>query len=450
MSVPRACVLGVAVWLAGCSTHHGGNDQPDAEGPPDVAVDMPPDAAAAPFASEMGFIELDPVPGHMFYILRSADSDPGNKPLFVLFNGGPGFPTSLGLVLDATGPMFVQDDGTLATNPDTLTQYGSLLYLDQRETGFSYDDQPATTLDFDMLADADDFVRAIMRVMDGHPELTSAPVIIFGESYGGTRATLVLDDILQYTQHGEIQAEVQAHLDKVFTQTAGTNHAPTEIAKQFGTQVLIEPVTMAGLQFNDSIYPPDMGCPYDTRLTADQCALEPPPTAVIDPTLEVGLFGGKLDDVAKFSGPNRHGFRMAETDPVMDAINMGLAMRLGGLDSGDLYTAYGPNDPSWSDDTTINPAAFVRNLGLVKTFITHATYDADVDSTAIQRALVDYGTPATIDMTMPAGAARPGVIDVTLPTGTIQIRFPTYAAGHMVTRSTPTQLRQDVADWLGL
>src|SRR5262245_25095211 len=111
------------------------------------AADVPPIDAAPqpPFATELGFLDVEPsrtnpTPGHMFYVLRSADSDPQRRPLFVVWNGGPGFPTSLGLLVDSTGPYSYDSLGNVVGNASSLTALGSVLYIDQRLAGFSYED----------------------------------------------------------------------------------------------------------------------------------------------------------------------------------------------------------------------------------------------------------------------------------------------------------------------
>jgi hypothetical protein len=393
--------------------------------------------------SEMGFVEVDAQAeaglevGHMFYVLFPADTEPETKPLFVVFNGGPGFPTSLGLLADGTGPARVADDGSVVASTASFTTLGNVLYLDQRQTGFSYDDPPSQQGTFTVQSDTLDFTRAIVRVLDRHAALQGAHVILVAESYGGMRAQLVLDTLLGYADKPVVRDELQRHFDAVFPATAGGIHARDEIARQFFAQVLIEPTVMGTLQENASHVPADQGCTADTRLTTDRCPYLPPPEAIVDPDRSAVLFGGRLEDLPDVAG--RHGARNGShgDDATIAAIESGLVARLGALDPGDAYVALGPY---FGDDDSGAPA-FVANLALVRTFITHATYDGLVDSAAIAPALAAYGDPVS---------ERPGWIDVTLASGPIEIRFPTYAAGHVVTLSAGDQLRSDIAAWLEL
>lgn len=425
------------------------------------ALLLPACGSEAPaFPSEMGFISVDPEPlapatGHMFYVLLSADSDPGKKPVFVFFNGGPGVPTSTNLLVDATGPeQFIVDaagQGAIVENAASFTKLGSLLYIDERQTGFSYDDAPGYPCTFDMHQDAIDFTRTILRVLDTHPQLTASRVVLVGESYGGVRAQLILQDLLHYTQVPEITTEVQQHLDTVFA--AKAVHPPDEVAHQFFAQVLIQPVVVGAFQ-KVRPRPPSDVCTTDTRLSFSDCSnfytrlLE----ALADPVQSAKLLGGRLEDVAEFSGPARHGARCTGMLGAEDtAFNAALLQRFGPLDPGDGYYGLNGNSGSWETDTTVVPAAFVDNLSYVRTLITNATYDGIVDTTQIPPALVAYGVPATLDQVPRSGIARPGWIDVTLPgAGSATVRLPTYPAGHMVTATDASDLRTDTKAWLGL
>src|SRR5260221_8760337 len=66
-------------------------------------------SASPPLVAEAGFIDLPPQPtqatysARMFYVFQPADTDAAHKPLAVFFNGGPAFPTSMGLLAYGTG-----------------------------------------------------------------------------------------------------------------------------------------------------------------------------------------------------------------------------------------------------------------------------------------------------------------------------------------------------------
>lgn len=385
-----------------------------------------------PFASARGFIDVDG--HHLFYVLLSADDDPSAKPLFVYFNGGPGFPTSQGLLVEGTAPMRLDDLDRVVENPASFTALGSALYLDQRLTGFSYDDAPAVDTSFDMTGDAVDHVLAILGVLEQHPEVRDRPIVIVGESYGGARAQLVLDMLLHYQQVPTIRDAMQRHVDAVMPGA----RLPAEISEQFFAQVLIQPVVLGARQVELST-PPDGSCGYDVRSTG-RCGAADALPALVDPVAGTALLGGPLEAVPELAGPERHGARIGECAKEEPQ----LVARLGALDPQDCYLAYGAISSAWSTDTTLVPSAFERNLAHVDTLITNAVFDGIVDTPAIARAL-----GATVSTWTPAGAARPGEILATLPTsGPVRIRFPTYDAGHMVTRTSAAELRADIEAWL--
>jgi hypothetical protein len=238
----------------------------------------------APLVNKTGFIEIEPVDfyfhlgsyftrfaltsstARIWYNFQAADYNGQNKPLFVFFNGGPGSGTSPGLMsmytsrwtLDNTkesgGDQFIP-------NPVSWTTMGNLLYIDARNTGFSYDltDDPGNmderrilfnAQNYNAFIDAADFLRTLLRFLDQHPQMRGNPVIIVGESYGGIRATVMLYLLLNYrgfangTEYYQDEAlvrEIQEHYNEVFPAHRDTQVPAEIIARQFGHQILIQP-----------------------------------------------------------------------------------------------------------------------------------------------------------------------------------------------------------------
>ena len=125
---------------------------------------------------------------------------------------------SVMLMTNNTAPRTVAEtSGSLATvvdNPDSWTALGNLLYIDARQTGFSYSqlEDPSSNLaraeafslrNFNPMLDGADVVRVILRFLAAHPQLRHNPVVLVGESYGGTRATVVLNLLLLPRWYGE-------------------------------------------------------------------------------------------------------------------------------------------------------------------------------------------------------------------------------------------------------
>jgi hypothetical protein len=252
-----------------------------------------PGAKAAPQAlqNEAGFMSIEPVTfyfhygsysnrlvltssrARIWYSFQAADRDGPGTPLFIFFNGGPGSATSCGLMSMNTGRYTLDNrlaQGGQAFIPNSIswTSLGHLLYIDARETGFSYNlmnqandenrrFQEFNAQNFNSFFDAADFIRVLLRFMESHPDLRSRPVVIVGESYGGTRATAMLHLLLNYRDYGNgnevyqdpaLSQEIQDHMDAVFPEYAGETVPPEVIARQFGHQVLIEPTISFGYQ----------------------------------------------------------------------------------------------------------------------------------------------------------------------------------------------------------
>ena len=234
--------------------------------------------------AESGFITIEPVnyslimngqmqslvsdEARIWYAFRPADSDPDNKPLAVFFNGGPGCSTGLLLGFN-TGTMSVDKnligDSLVGDSPSHWTTFANLLYIDARNTGFSYGiksgHEPFDVRNFNTVFDAGDFIRVILRFLASHEGIKRNPVIIVGESYGGTRSPIMLNLLHHYSRYAgsspiykdeALAAEIQKHLDALYPDKAGTVISPELVSKQFGHQVLIQPFTF-GVRQADKI-----------------------------------------------------------------------------------------------------------------------------------------------------------------------------------------------------
>lgn len=274
---------------------------------------------------EAGFADIEPVTfyfhygsyfsrlahqssqARIWYSFHAADKRSENKPLFVFFNGGPGSATSSGLMSMYTS-RYTLDNSVDSGGGDhyipnhvSWTSMGNLLYIDAREAGFSYNQmmlvndynarfREFNSQNFNCFFDAADFIRVLLRFLANHPQLQSNPVIIVGESYGGTRALTMLHILLNYADYGNgqemfqdpaLSQEIQAHYDSVFPQYRGEIVPPEVIADQFGHQILIQPTCSFGYHqeiteeiFNrpgSVIYQigEEVGIPYDPDIYED-------------------------------------------------------------------------------------------------------------------------------------------------------------------------------------
>lgn len=207
----------------------------------------------------------------MWYNFQPADENPEEKPLFVFYNGGPGSASAIVFLYNTakrTGDQAFSEDG-FAENASSWTQFGNLLYVDARQTGFSYGivDDPTddlarsgyfSTSNFNVFADAADFIRVILRFMESHPAIKSNPVVLAGESYGGTRSTAILNILLNVADYAEnnrvfydkaLFDEIAAHFRGIDPSVEGMPSKDV-VAKQFGRQILIQPLVAGQEQFD--------------------------------------------------------------------------------------------------------------------------------------------------------------------------------------------------------
>jgi Carboxypeptidase C (cathepsin A) len=207
----------------------------------------------------------------MWYNFQPADENPEEKPLFVFYNGGPGSASAIVFLYNTakrTGDQAFSEDG-FAENASSWTKFGNLLYVDARQTGFSYGivDDPTdnsarsgyfSASNFNVFADAADFIRVILRFMKSHPSLKSNPVVLAGESYGGTRSTAILNVLLNVADYAEknrqfydetLFNEIAAHFQEIDSSVSGMPSKEV-VAKQFGRQILIQPLVAGQEQFD--------------------------------------------------------------------------------------------------------------------------------------------------------------------------------------------------------
>jgi hypothetical protein len=223
-------------------------------------------------------------PDHrIWYSFRPADVRPKDAPLAVFFNGGPGSATSAVLFSWDTGPMTFVDkygDGksvAMHNNAHSWTQFANLLYIDAPASGFSYplphNGNPTNDVGIDIDGDAGIFLRVIANFLQRHLALVNNRVLIVGESYGGTRATLMLNYLYNLDkiavggggayQDQQVHDDLIAYLSKALP---SSDPSAVQIQQIFGHQALIQPeVAGADQDQYDSDYPPQNCLPPSTN-----------------------------------------------------------------------------------------------------------------------------------------------------------------------------------------
>ena len=455
-------------------------------------------------------------PAKLFYSFIPAAVQSKSAPLFVLYNGGPATATTSILHAFGTGPTTLTDPAISKqppqANANSWTALGNLLYIDTRQAGFSYatlanpSDAAArqSELDqrnFNTYIDAADVVRVMLRVLASMPALRNNPVVLVGESYGGTRAANMLRMLLDpntiatagsdYYADPTLAAEIRTHYAAVFPNEDATQVTGAKAARQFGWQLLLQPDIAYNLQYQvdrcSSAYalaqriqelglscPPtgqdtyDWGQPSGWSDAASEWAREVVTTA--DGFAQ--LMGVAATSVSGLSAAERTGaYRVfvsssAPTEPSQWLTTFGVIadydryFMTSNKEVSDFYS------PLIIDPRTLLDGYFLlQNLRYVHTFITRALLDPVIVADAIPEVLNKYSqftnpqalSSVTLDVAPRDGVARPGWITVTY-TGawpdtvagdTRTIRFPTYRdSGHMVTVSSPTELFADVQQFV--
>lgn len=494
------------------------------------------DCACPPLAAEAGFIDLEPVafvvgrgnkaqarsssPARLFYSFRPAEDQQPGRPLFVFFNGGPGSSTGVLMAL-GTGPQRLTPE--VEDNPGSWATMGHLLYIDARGTGFSYlqaedpaiDETRAAAFElanFNTYIDAADFVRVVLRFLTAHPQLYTSEVVIVGESYGGVRATVILNLLLFFGEYDEggagmytdpaLVAEIEAFL--AARDPAVTDWGPAQIAAQFGRQVLIQP-TLGDAQRDvagallDLPGSPIFKLAAQVGKTFTPCSEQGPGCVPYTNAIQfiesagrsrydlnasiawlANLFAAvraglsdlvKLEAVLAVPPPTIAGLPAAEREG---------AFRMSGVfsypaDIGDIGGGLGAL-PAWdryylsllneantlfrspltqfigvaSGDAHYEPL-FLHNLAYVDTFITSAERDVAIYSPSIPGSLASHDEiVAAIEVN--AGEIAVQFAGAPFPgepePGLRRIRFPAYDASHAVSLDQPQALRDDVAAWL--
>lgn len=441
----------------------------------------------------------------IFYNLIPADSDAKSRPVFVIFNGGPGS-TSMFLHSLGTGPhALVEGDWSRPPepNPYSLTALGSVLYIDQRLAGFSYapSDAPASEAErseaFDQQSlnpgrDAADFIQVLLRVLAEQPALQNNPVVMVGESAGGARAAIMLEILLEpprapgearLYEDAVLDAEIAAHYGHVFGADAAASLSTARKARQFGWQVLIQPGVLQGAQIQVqtarqaerferlAALPGFVGeaeCDHQGR-AASWCRERDVAVgrAMVSPQEFEAVIGVAPLTVPRLAAPERgNGFRCQDErcggpdSPILVEPSPEWRSALGEPGPYDSYFMTFVESGFPGSDLYVEQRrfSFLRIMPYVETLITNALWDRLIDSEAIVPTLrlyialqeapwlesADY-EGADPDRVSEAIVLRYAAHPSYGPARSRRIRFPAYlGSGHMVSATEPEKFQRDV------
>src|SRR5262245_33962761 len=149
--------------------------------------------------------ETGDVHANMFFVAYTLDRAPGAaaRPLTFLWNGGPGSNSGLVHLLGfgpkriapATGsmPRYSPSGTGLVDNQETWLTFTDLVFVDPIGTGYSRPVKPEYSAEFYQSPGDAESVAEFIRVCRLRLNAFESPIYLMGESYGVTRASLVVE-----------------------------------------------------------------------------------------------------------------------------------------------------------------------------------------------------------------------------------------------------------------
>jgi len=152
-----------------------------------------------------GYVPLASPSDQLFYTLYPQPNATAMTPLVVWLQGGPGASSQFGN-FDELGPM----DVNLNPRNTTWLTLASLLFIDNPVgTGWSYTfTNSFCTSDQEI---GDGLVLGLRGFYEQHPEMISAPLYLFSESYGGKMVTFFATALVAAMQNNSFVPGVKLH-----------------------------------------------------------------------------------------------------------------------------------------------------------------------------------------------------------------------------------------------
>jgi cathepsin A (carboxypeptidase C) len=212
-----ATALGVALLAAACSSTStsgapappgstaGTSVPPAPADQPDRVMSLP--GLGAPAAAQYaGYASVDEQPcasvrcdgpgeaGLFYWHVAKTGADPATTPTILWTNGGPGATSFWGFFTE-NGPYSVTDGGDLQPRTKAWNETANYLIFDHPlgvGLSFASEDQ----LPANVGEGVEQWYQALVHVLERHPEIAANPIVLAGESYGGTYVPLLAKAIL--------------------------------------------------------------------------------------------------------------------------------------------------------------------------------------------------------------------------------------------------------------
>lgn len=449
------------------------------------------DGKAHTLVPEAGFLEI---PHHayaidgaeytsarhrMWYAFRPAQNPAPETPLLVVFNGGPGAGT--GVLFGANTHELTLDPqrtGGVGETERPWTDFAHVLYVDPIYVGFSYALPPHDGV-WGEDHDASMFLHVAFAFIERHPALANVEIIPLGESYGGLRAMVMLEQVLNASaladasssyQDGLLHEQIEEFREGL-PRTCDDDGTGREVSERISRMVSIQGSlqgfgALGGQPHSSCVSDPDhYACQHPSGWQRD--VVGSMLRKLRDPAVLTRLTGVDVSSIAWMHATERaQGIRAGEDEYPSEES----AMRqvFGELPAGRQYYIGLTNDfVGPTPDRIVGPGdsrsysrRFVSLAAQAGMFITNARYDLVIDSSLLPAQLELAATADLVDVTLDTtprdGVARPGWLQLRYwsdsqladDDGIRRFRFPSYESGHTVTLHQPTAFADDLRDWI--
>ncbi|KAH7107934.1 Alpha/Beta hydrolase protein [Auriculariales sp. MPI-PUGE-AT-0066] len=143
-----------------------------------------------------GYLDID-TGDHLFFWFFEARNNSHKAPLAAWFNGGPGAPSMIGLLMEL-GPCNIEPNGTdTRFNPYSWNSNANMLFIDQPlSTGYSYSERNKIV---STSAEAARDIYAFLQLFyEAFPQHSKRPLFLTGESYWGKYGPNFATEIIKH------------------------------------------------------------------------------------------------------------------------------------------------------------------------------------------------------------------------------------------------------------
>lgn len=406
----------------------------------------------------------------MWYVFRPAKEAAPTTPLLVIFNGGPG--AGSGILFGANTSDYTLDPHrteAIGVTEHPWTEFAHLLYVDAAYAGFSYA-LPPDEAPWSAEHDASSMWHTVLAFIERHPALARAEIVPVGESYGGLRAILMLEQALDpdaladpessYLDPTLREAFARHQRERTPPCDAETGSAPAPASSRMVSiqGALVGLSSLGGGPREGCVSDPDMyACQHPagwTRTTLLQMFARLRTPAVLSE-----VTGVDVSTIAWMYGQER-----ARATPVTGdeygSEERAMRAMFGELPAGQQYyigaaSSAGQHQGSVGEllDSRVIMATFLDVAEQAEIFITDATYDLVIQSPLLVPVLQTSNRVANVFIAEGDDRHRELRIDsFGDEPGTGRTRtfpFVTYEAGHMLTLFEPSRFAEDLRFWLG-